>query len=230
MKLIRRKVRKIIKHLIYRQLTDTEDYVKYLRKVGVRIGDGTTFFDPKTTIVDVQNPQMIVIGLNVKITAGVKIISHDYGWAVTKAVYGDVLGSVRPVTIGDNVYIGMNAIIGANSVVTGNIPGNCVAVGSPCRKIYTLEEYHEKRKKAQLDEAVCIARQYVECYGEKPPVDAFSGHFWLWTNKREDLTEHFVFQNNLIPGSEKSTWENFGSHVPMFENYEAFLKYALKDS
>ena len=134
------------------------------------------------------------------------ILSHDYGWAVTKAVYGDVLGSVRPVTIGDNVYIGMNAIIlagshignnviiGANSTVTGSIPDNCVAVGSPCRKIYSLDEYHEKKKKVQLDEAVEIARQYFACYRKYPPVDIFREHFWLWSNRKENLTEHFIFR------------------------------------
>ena len=168
------------------------------------------------------------------------ILSHDYGWAVTKAVYGDVLGSVRTVTIGDNVYIGMNAIIlagahigsnviiGANSTVTGNIPDNCVAVGNPCRKIYSLEEYHEKRKAAQLGEAIEIAKQYVECYGKNPPVNVFSEHFWLWTNKREDLTKHFISQNNLILGSEKVTWENFENHTPMFNNFCDLVDFALK--
>ena len=109
-----------------------------------------------------------------KLRGGGVILSHDYGWSVTKAVYGDVLGSVRPTTIGDNVYMGMNAmilagakvgnnvIIGANSVVAKDIPDNCVAVGSPCRPIYTLEEYHEKRKNAQVKEAAEIIRAYYE--------------------------------------------------------------------
>lgn len=151
------------------------------------------------------------------------------------------MGSVRSVTIGDNVYIGMNAIIlagahignnvviGANSTVIGNIPDNCVAVGSPCRKKYSLEEYHEKRKAAQLGEAVEIARRYVERYGKKPPVDVFTEHFWLWTNKREDLNEAFISQNNLILGSEKATWENFEKHTPMFKSYQEFLEFVLKE-
>ena len=56
-------------------------------------------------------------------------------------------------------HIGNNVIIGANSTVTGDIPDNCVAVWNPCRKIYSLEEYHEKRKAVHLDEAVYIAKQ-----------------------------------------------------------------------
>lgn len=125
-------------------------------------------------------------------------------------------------------HIGNNVIIGANSTVTGTIPDNCVAVGSPCRKIYSLEEYHEKRKAAQLGEAVEIARRYVERYGKTPPVDEFSEHFWLWTNRREDLTTHFIAQNNLILGSEEATWENFENHMPMFKSYQDFLEFALK--
>lgn len=50
-----------------------------------------------------------------------------------------------------STHIGNNDIIGANSVVAGNMPNNCVAVGNPCRRIYTLVEYHKKRKKTQLN-------------------------------------------------------------------------------
>lgn len=55
-----------------------------------------------------------------------------------------------PVTIGSNVWIGGgsvilpgvtigdNTTIGAGSVVTKSIPGNCLAVGNPCRVIKKL--------------------------------------------------------------------------------------------
>ena len=51
----------------------------------------------------------------------------------------------RPIVIGDGAWIGAvaivlpgvtigdGAVIGAGSVVTGDIPGNCLAVGQPCR-------------------------------------------------------------------------------------------------
>ena len=53
----------------------------------------------------------------------------------------------RPIEIKDNVWIGggcillpgvtigENSVIGAGSVVTSSVPGNCVAVGNPCRVI-----------------------------------------------------------------------------------------------
>lgn len=242
MRLLKKRIRRFLDHLVYGYRADSESYLRYLRELGMRIGEGTTLFSSKTVIIDEQKPQMIIIGRNVQITRGVIILSHDYGWAVTKAVYDDVLGSVRPVTIGDNVYIGMNAIIlagsrignnviiGANSTVTGIIPDNCVAVGSPCREIYSIEEYHEKRKKAQLSEAVEIARQYFDCYGQYPPKDIFAEYFWLWTKNREDLTEHFTYQNNLILGSEMKTWEKFENHTPIFSSYQDFLDYVFKNS
>ena len=242
MNIITKTITRAIRLAVYGYKCSSKMYLNHLRKKGMHIGEGTKLFSSDTITIDEQIPQMISIGRNVQITGGGTILTHDYGWAVTKGVYGDVLGSVRPVTIGDNVYIGMNAIIlagahigsnviiGANSTVTGTIPDNCVAVGSPCRKIYSLEEYHEKRKAAQLGEAVEIAKQYVECYGKTPPVDAFAEHFWLWTNKKEDLTEHFIAQNNLILGSEEATWKNFENHTPMFKGYQEFLEYALKDN
>ena len=56
----------------------------------------------------------------------------------------------NPVHIGNNVFIGMNcmimkgvtigdnSIIGAGSIVTKDIPANCIAVGSPCKVIRTI--------------------------------------------------------------------------------------------
>lgn len=152
-----------------------------------------------------------------------------------------MLGSIRRVEIGDNVYVGRNAmilagakignnvIIGADSVVTREIPDNCVAVGNPCRKVYSIEEYHEKRKAAQLAEAADIIRSYYERYHCKPPIDVMSEHFWLFTNKKEDLLAHFISQNNLMLGSEEKTWKNFLDHTPEFEGYDALVEYALKD-
>ena len=59
---------------------------------------------------------------------------------------------VRPIEIGENVFIGCNCLIlkgskigdnttiGAGSVVTGNIPQNCVAAGNPAKVIKKLGE------------------------------------------------------------------------------------------
>ena len=63
---------------------------------------------------------------------------------------------VKPITIGDNVYIGReamilpgvtigdNVVIGARSVVTSDLEGNAVYVGVSAKKIRTLDEYKQK--------------------------------------------------------------------------------------
>jgi acetyltransferase-like isoleucine patch superfamily enzyme len=57
----------------------------------------------------------------------------------------------KPVRIGNNVWVGENVcilsgvqigdgcIIGANSVVTGDVPVNCIVVGSPAKVIKTYD-------------------------------------------------------------------------------------------
>lgn len=45
---------------------------------------------------------------HVRITEGVKILTHDYAWAVLKTETGAILGASGTVKIGDNVFIGMN--------------------------------------------------------------------------------------------------------------------------
>lgn len=242
MNIILKTFRRSVRLVIYGYKCSSTLYLQHLRAKGMQIGDGTHLFSSETITIDETDPQMIMIGRNVQITRGGVILSHDYGWSVTKAVYGDVLGSIRPTTIGDNVYIGTNTIvlagakignnviIGAGSVVTKEIPDNCVAVGSPCRPIYTLEEYHEKRKKAQVNEAVGIIRAYYEHFGKAPAPEILSEHFWVFINKKEKIPKIFASQNNLMPGSEEKTWKNFGEHTPKFDSYEALVRYALDET
>lgn len=71
---------------------------------------------------------------------------------------------VKPVTIGDDVWIcsgaiicagatiGSGAVIGAGSVVTGNIPANSLAYGIPCRVIRQITE--EDRLGVDVNETI----------------------------------------------------------------------------
>lgn len=147
----------VIQYIVFGSLRSPEAYVKRLRRNGIEIGEGSIFFDPKSTIVDAQNPKLIKIGRNVRVTAGCKILSHDFSWSVIGGIYGQVLGAVGTVNIGDNVFIGMNTvilrntdigdnvIIGAGSVVTGKVDSNSVYAGVPAKKIMTIEEFYKKR-------------------------------------------------------------------------------------
>lgn len=105
------KIKKLIKRFVFGYRAYSDIFVKHLRKKGMRIGNGTEFIDPRTTILDETRPWMICIGKGCCITGGVTVLTHDYGWSVCKAVYGDVIGSAAPVKIGDYVYIGMHTTI-----------------------------------------------------------------------------------------------------------------------
>ena len=235
--MIYRVIRYIIRRVAFGPKATSSGYIKHLKNKGVHIGDGTIFHNPTTVLIDETSPYMMFIGKNCQITGGVAILTHDYGWAATKAVYGDVLGSARPVHIGDTVYIGMNAtilagasvgdnvVIGANSLVSGVIPSNSVCVGNPAKVIYSLDEYHKRRSGKQLEEAVNIVKCYYDTFGEYPQREELSEHFWLFESSKDNLPKVFVDQNNLMPGSEEKTWENFSNHSPLFENYEEFLRY-----
>ena len=48
---------------------------------------------------------MISIGNHVRITEGVKILTHDYSWSVLKNYRGGVFGASGTVEIGDNVFM-----------------------------------------------------------------------------------------------------------------------------
>jgi acetyltransferase-like isoleucine patch superfamily enzyme len=65
--------------------------------------------------------------------------------------------AVRPIVVGDDVWIGMRSIIGpgvtigegsviaAGSVVLGDVPPNCVMAGNPARKIAVLQRVQSIR-------------------------------------------------------------------------------------
>ena len=87
-KVLRRIGRKIIEWCLKSEM----DLIQELKKEGVEIGQNTIFFDPKNTIIDIQNPKLLKIGSNVRITSGVKILTHDFSWSVVAYKYGECVG------------------------------------------------------------------------------------------------------------------------------------------
>ena len=83
-------INRIIRKLIYGHKASSETYIKYLRNIGMKIGEESTIYVPTKTQID---PWLIDIGKNVKITEGVTILTHGFDWSVLKGVYGDILGS-----------------------------------------------------------------------------------------------------------------------------------------
>lgn len=161
-------IKKILKKIIFKEKATSETYVGFLKEKGVAVGKNCRIFDPVNTSIDLQNPKIITIGDDVKITSGVKILTHDYSWSVLSVKYEEMFGNVGPITIGNNVFIGVNSvilkntkigdnvIIGAGSIVNGNIEGNSVYAGNPAKKIISLEKFYDKIKDRQEDDIKTI--------------------------------------------------------------------------
>lgn len=125
-------------------------------------------------------------------------------------------------TILKGVHIGNNVIIGANSLVNKDIPDNCVAAGNPCKVIMSLEEYYEKRKAAQVQEATELVRLYRERYGKEPNEKALHEFFWLFADNPDELPEIWKSMNRLCC-NEEYTNEVMRKHKKKFNNMKDFL-------
>ena len=120
---------------------------------------GKNCYIDKSAIIGTE-PYLISIGENVRITQGVKFITHDGSLWVLRNLgvvdkNTDKFGRIKignNVNVGwntivmPNVVIGDNVMIGAGSIVTKDIPNNSVAVGVPAKIIETIDEYYEKNK------------------------------------------------------------------------------------
>lgn len=229
-------IKKILKRIVFGHRCSSEAYVAYLRKIGMKIGGWTVFFAPQNVCIDVTRPWLISIGNNVQITSGVTILTHGYDWAVVKGVYGEILGSSGEVRIGNNVFIGMNStilkgakignnvIIGANSLVNKDIPDNVVVAGNPAVVVSSLEEYYNKRKKKQIDEAKELVRVYRQRYNREVDEKALHEFFFLFEDGKKEL--HPVFQNMMkLVGNEKESYEKLSLNIPSFKNMQDFLNH-----
>ena len=228
-------LKKIIRKIVFREKADSDSYIRYLRKIGMRIGDRTVIYAPNRVVIDRTRPWMIEIGNDVKITEGVVILTHGFDWSVLKGVYGEVLGSCGKVTIGNNVFIGMNSvilkgvtvgnnvIIGAGSIVNKDIPDNCVVAGNPAKFIMSLDEYYEKRKKLQEKEAKEMVREYRRVYEKDPGESELSEFFWLFTDNGSNLPQAWEIHMN-IGGNREDSEKRIREHKKTYENMDAFFR------
>lgn len=234
-------IKEIIKKMIYRQKYSSDTFIKFLRKKGVQIGKNCTIYNPRGTNIDYQNPHALFIGNYVRIADGVRILTHDYSLSVIAGVTGQILGSVEPVIIGNNVFIGMNAIIlnnvnignnviiGAGSVVTHDCEDNYVYAGNPARKICSVDELFEKRKKNEKQRAKRIAELYYYSTRKEPNKDIFREYLMMFSDSNNGLPPEL---DKLMKdsGDYKKCLDYYRSHKPEFEDFDAFLKWCkLKD-
>lgn len=140
-----------------RNLLKRQNPTDYWRKKGARIGKGSEIYP---TAMLGSEPYLVHIGENVRITNGVRLITHDGGvWVLRnlKQEYQNI-DIIQPIEIGNNVHVGINAvimpgvhigsncIIGCGAIVTKNIPDNSIAAGVPAKVMGTIEEYEQKHK------------------------------------------------------------------------------------
>ena len=237
-----KKIKRIIRKLIYRENATSESLIQYLRDRGAEIGNDVTVYAPNKTVIDKQNPYLLKIGNHVRITEGVKILTHDYSWSVLKCLSaedimpGAVFGSQRPVEIGNNVFIGMdaiitcgtkigdNVIIGVGSVVTRDCPSGGVYAGVPARRIMSIEEFYEKRKNAQFEEAREIAVRYRQRFGSAPDRAVLNVYFMLFSTK-DEADKVGAFRRQMeTSGTYAECAEWMRENAPMFSSYEEFLQ------
>lgn len=224
----------LLRKLILKEKASSEDYLNYLRKNGAEIGTDVHIYSPNHTYIDEQFPYMLTIGNHVHITLGCHILNHDYSWSVGKVKYGDVLGGVGKVMIGNNVFVGVNSvnlmntcigdnvIIGAGSVVKGNIPSDCVAGGGIAKPIMGIEEYWERRKQRQYSEAAEMVKAYRKRFSCDPPKEKLPAYFFLFESRKP--IDNGIFDSRMHAGGNyESSMNAFMNTEPMFASYEKFL-------
>lgn len=233
-------VHQLIRRLIYGPRYSSDAYIAYLRSKGMVISNNCVIYSPTHCVVDDTRAWMIEMGDNVSVTQGVTILTHGYDWSVLKGKYGDVLGSAGHVRIGSNVFIGMNAtilkgvtigdnvVIGANSLINKDVPSDCVVVGNPQRVVCTIDEYLEKRRRAQLSEAAdlydCWRRNSPEGKRGAPPRELFREFFWLFEEGCPGDFSCEEYENVMkLCGTYEKSVQRFDETTREFGCYTEFL-------
>lgn len=225
-----------IKKIIFKEKYSSESYIKFLRNKGATIGHNCTVYYPRNTIIDYQNTFMINIGDNVKIADGVRILTHDFSLSVLANVYDEIIGSVRKVTIGNNVFIGMNAtilagtviednvIIGAGAVVSGNCKKNSVYAGNPAKRIESIDELYKKRKSKEIENAKELARAYYMKTGKIPTSNILREYSMLFLNKKQDIPSN-LRRIMAASGALEKIEDNIDSKNIPFKDFNDFIKH-----
>lgn len=213
-----------------------DSFVEYLRNNGVAIGEGNKF-RPFSTEIDLTRPSLITIGNNCYFNKGFTLLTHD--WVTRVFIYSGrkFLPSSGRVTIGNNVStaynvtilkgvtIGDNVFIGANSVVTKDIPSNSIAVGTPCRVIMNIDEFHAKRDVQCVNEALDYALSIQQRFKRKPKLTDFHEEFILFIDG--DKIDQYPEIKDLVRRQLGPSFDTYiKEHKAIFSNFDEFLKAA----
>lgn len=237
--MIKKLLHRIIKWYRGPQPTDSsESFISWLRVSGIRVGDRCWVQDPKCIDIDRTHPELVEIGNHVFLHKGTVIMTHDWaGWCFLET-HKDFIPSHRRVKIGNNVWLGMNVsllggaeigdncIIGYGSVVTGKIPSNSVAIGSPARVICSYEEYYQKRRTRQTGETIDLALAIIE-KGREPQIWDFRDDYSCFVDE-SNYQEYPYPYSHIFTDKEFEIWKR--NHHKEFEGFEDFMKYVKKQN
>lgn len=222
----------------FRRERSSEAYIKYLRSLGMKIGEGTIVFDPKDISIDISRPELVEIGDNVFLHKGVQIISHDWASYLFVNKYNDYIPAHDKVTLGSNIWlgrdvtilkgvtIGNNVLIGFGAVVTKDIPDNSVAVGFPAKVIMSLDEYYEKRQKQYVAETIRCAMAIYES-GKEPVVEDFFDDYPAFVDARNYKEYNFNYSRQFPNNEQFENWLNV--HKAPFNGFEEFMAHVKKE-
>ena len=230
-------MKSLLKRIVFSHSYNSDALISFLKKKGVKIGQGCVIFSPNHVSIDVERPHMLSIGDYCKITSGVKILTHDYSKSVLlQAGYEDV-GEAGVTSIGSNVFLGVNSIVlmgskignncivGAGSVCTGEYPDNSVIAGNPARVICSLEDYYKKHKAKEIESAKQYVREFRKANGRDPEISEMTNAFiWLYLPRNEETIKKYkhLFKHS---GIDQDAYEqHFLVSMPTYDSFESFLK------
>lgn len=228
--------RKLLSKLLYPHSYSSEAYIKFLRKKGAVIGEGTRFIAPRKCNVDVGRAEYITIGKNCCLSL-CTILAHDYSWYVFLNSHNKLLPDPGgKVVIGDNCFIGNeacilkdtvignNVIIGARAVIKGIIPSNTVWAGVPAKQICTLEELIEKRSNT-LEGARKRYHVIQDRYNRKPTIQEMGWFALLFLERNNTNYSKYIkdIEFNGLKDSDKIK-DFFGNTQPLYKSYDDFIK------